>query len=224
MKKKISVEPVIAYRFEDYREEHFQQISSPFCNFSHAQNTMQAYKNILGFSIGNYTPTKIKIECTLYHGCEKLVETQVLEDNTWFSNNILINKWTDFGKLRYCQLPVKTKLSINIILAFDKPGQDITIGCVSMNLFDEKMKFRSGVQPLNLWPFYQIDKRLGCMKEYKGRAYNEHMQDSNKIDDLIQNIHNEFAQIILEFESFIFPMYYSSRDRDQIELWKYPRA
>ena len=68
-------------------------------------------------SLGNYTPTKIKIECTLYHGCEKLVDTQVLEDNTWFSNNILINKWTDFGKLRYCQLPVKTKLSINIILA-----------------------------------------------------------------------------------------------------------
>ena len=40
---------------------------------------MQAYKNILTFSVGTYTPTKIKIECTLYHGCEKLVEEQVIE-------------------------------------------------------------------------------------------------------------------------------------------------
>lgn len=99
---------------------------------------MQAYSNILRFSIGNYTPTKIKIECTLYHGCEKLVEKQVIESNTWFSNNIQINKQTNFGKLRYCQLPVKTKLSVNVILVFDKPGQDLTIGCVSINLFDEK--------------------------------------------------------------------------------------
>ena len=140
-------------------------------------------------------PTKIKMELTLYHGCELLVEKQIIESNTWFSNNVLINKSVNFGALRYCQIPVKTRLSINIILAFDKPGQDLTIGCVSMNLFNEKQKFKSGRQALNLWPFYQIDRRLGCMKEYKGREYkpNEGLDQAMDQDTLIQKIHNEFA-------------------------------
>jgi hypothetical protein len=42
------------------------------------------------------------------------------------------------------------------------------IGCVSANLFDEKGTLRTGVKGLNVWPFYEIDNRLGCMKEYYG--------------------------------------------------------
>jgi hypothetical protein len=114
---------------------------------------MEKYKNILRFSIGNFTPMKIKIQFDLFHGCEKLVQSQVIQE-VYFSNNVQINKWTDFGNLRYCQLPVKTRLSINVILVFREPAYELTIGCVSMNLFDEKKKFRSGVQNLNIWPFY----------------------------------------------------------------------
>jgi len=40
-----------------------------------------------------------------------------------------------------------------------------------MNLFDEKKRFEAGKIDLNLWPFYEIDERLGCMKEYKGLYY-----------------------------------------------------
>ena len=60
---------------------------------------------------------KIKVELDLYHGCEKLVETQVVEE-VYFSNNVVFDKWTNFGDLRYCQLPVKTRLSANVILVF----------------------------------------------------------------------------------------------------------
>lgn len=150
----------------------------------------------------------------MFHGCEKLVETQVCQE-VFFSNNIYINKWCDFGSLRYCQLPVKTRLSLNVILVF-KEAYELTIGCVSMNLFDEKKKYMSGVHDLNIWPFYEIDERLGCMKEYKGRSYDQNEDQ----DDIIRNIHNEFTKVVLEFESFICPMYYSSRDINQINQWK----
>jgi hypothetical protein len=58
-------------------------------------------------------------------------------------------------------------LSFNIMM-LTKEGQALTIGCVSLNLFDEKGRFRSGLIEFNVWPFYEIDERLGCMKEYNG--------------------------------------------------------
>ena len=62
---------------------------------------------------------------------------------------------------------MKTRLSFNIIM-LTKEGQQLTIGCVSLNLFDEKGRFRNGLRELNVWPFYELDERLGCMKEYNG--------------------------------------------------------
>ena len=78
-----------------------------------------------------------------------------------------------------------------------------------MNLFDDKKRFQSGKVDLNIWPFYEIDNRLGCMKEYKGMYYDP---NERRDDDFINKIHNEFSKLVLEFESFICPMVYSSRD------------
>lgn len=88
----------------------------------------------------------------------------------------------DFGNLRYSQLPVVTRLCFNVILVFkENQGLELTIACVSMNLFDEKQRFKNGMQDLNVWPFYKIDARLGCMKEYQGRYFNEKGQE--QVDD-----------------------------------------
>lgn len=46
------------------------------------------------------------------------------------------------------------------------------------------------------------------MKEYKGRHY--HYNEDR--DRIIQNIHSSFANLVIEFETFIAPMYYQSRD------------
>jgi hypothetical protein len=64
---------------------------------------------------------------------------------------------------------------------------------VSINLFDENKKFKSGIQSLNVWPFYEIDERLGCMKEYKGRRYTE----GEDRDRIIESISNEFCQLMI---------------------------
>ena len=55
------------------------------------------------------------------------------------------------------------------------------------------------------------------MKEYKGLSYDQN--DDRDSTNIIQNIHNEFTKLVLEFESFICPMYYSSRDINLIKEW-----
>lgn len=37
-----------------------------------------------------------------------------------------------------------------------------------MYIFDDERRFRSGINALNMWPFYKIDPRLLCMGQYWG--------------------------------------------------------
>jgi len=106
---------------------------------------------------------------------------------------------------------MKTRLSFNIIMV-SKEGYQLTIGCVSVNLFDEKGRFRNGLRELNVWPFYEIDPRLGCMKEYNGFSKKELETMRSQIDAL-------FTKLVIEFESFIHPLYYSARDEKKVETY-----
>ena len=103
----------------------------------------------------------------MYHGCDELLESGSIQKSieVYFSQNVTFDQVIQFGSLKYCQIPVKARLAFNIILFFQENAH-MVIGSVSINLFDEKGQFRSGVQDLNIWPFYKIDDRLGCMKEY----------------------------------------------------------
>jgi len=88
------------------------------------------------------------------------------------------------------------------------------------------------MKELNIWPFYSIDSRLGCMKEYNGFSKNDSLKKTqsniskeefeyqSKVYEKyvkIKGIHNYFAQLFLEFESFFLPMYYSSRNEKKLE-------
>ena len=101
LKREVSFKEEVSCHFEAYKDENFDAIKFPFCNFADQTHTIESYKNILRFSLGNFIPMKIKVELDLYHGCEKLVETQVVQE-VFFSNNVHFNKWTNFGNLRYC--------------------------------------------------------------------------------------------------------------------------
>lgn len=108
---------------------------------------------------------------------------------------------------------MKTRLSFNIAM-ITKEGYALTIGCVSLNLFDEKGRFRNGLRELNVWPFYEIDERLGCMKEYNGMTVQQ-----AQAKDFQKQIDSLFTKLIIEFESFICPLYYSSRDEKKIDFY-----
>lgn len=107
---------------------------------------------------------------------------------------------------------MKTRLSFNLNM-LTKEGQCLTIACVSVNLFDEKGRFRNGVRELNVWPFYELDERLGCMKEYNGMTV-----EQVQAKDIHRTIDSLFTKLVLEFESFICPLYYSSRDEKKIDF------
>ncbi|CDW85366.1 phosphatidylinositol 3-and 4-kinase family protein [Stylonychia lemnae] len=199
-------------------EEHFltqelQKIHTPYCNFGNKYDTIINYQNILSSTFSKCTPLKLVVECTLFHGCETLTQS-VHSEEAYFNNTVRYNQWINFGNLRYCQIPMKTRLSFNIIM-LTKEGQQLTIGCVSLNLFDEKGRFRNGLRELNVWPFYELDERLGCMKEYNGITVS---QAQSK--DFHKQIDSLFTKLLIEFEGFNYPFYYSSRDEKKIDFYK----
>jgi hypothetical protein len=167
----------------------------------------------LSILFGKVTPLKLQIECYLYHGCEVLTQG-VVSDEVYFSNTLRLDQWISFGNLRYCQIPMKTRLSFNLNMV-TKEGYSLTIACVSMNLFDEKGRFRNGARELNVWPFYELDERLGCMKEFNGCTVEQTQgqRDRGSIDSL-------FCKLVVEFETFICPLVYSSRDEKKIDQYK----
>jgi hypothetical protein len=82
-----------------------------------------------------------------------------------------------------------------------------------MNLFSANdSRFKSGLKDLNVWPFYEIDERLGCMKEYNGMKHS----DSIKVHNDHSLLHQFFTKLNLQFETFMFPLVYTSRDEKEI--------
>ena len=201
-----------------YVSQYMPQIRKPFCNFADHYETIRQYKRMLRWDFkGDYTPVKIRVDCTLLHGCDPLLEG---DDSTrrskevYLAQTVNLNQVIKFKELRYCQIPIKTRLAFSITLVFQE-NAELTIGCVSINLFDEKGQFRSGPQDLNIWPFYTIDERLGCMKEYNGMTkanYDYHRRRGTQ--------HMLFSKLMLSFEAFICPMVYSSRDERKISIYK----
>ena len=67
---------------------------------------------------GKFTPVKIQLECTLYHGCEVLTEG-VLSSEVYFNNTLHFDQWITFGNLRVRNTP---QLIFHIVLP--NPDED----------------------------------------------------------------------------------------------------
>jgi phosphatidylinositol-4,5-bisphosphate 3-kinase catalytic subunit alpha/beta/delta len=70
-----------------------------------------------------------------------------------FSMNPKFDEMIRFGNLRISQLPLETRIGINLTVVGGK-GRMMVIGCVQTNLFDKEGKIRQGRVELNVWPFY----------------------------------------------------------------------
>ncbi|CAI2363985.1 unnamed protein product [Moneuplotes crassus] len=184
-------------------------INSMFGNFSINYDKIARFKQIM-FGKGSITPLYLQVECMLYHGCE-LLSNVVKSKKINFNNNAKFNEWISFDKMRYCELSKKTRLSFNIRMNTSEDIEMI-IGSVSINLFDDQGKLNSGIRDLNIWPFYSIDSRLGCMKEYYGVSKDKSISGIN--------FNTLFSKLYIELESFALPMYYSPRtDEDMKNIY-----
>ena len=208
-----------------YINKHMEGVQTHFCNFGEKYDTIKNIRDLMRFDFHNkelglteLTPIKIRVDCTIYHGCDELLEksnSKKQSKSVYFSPNVTFDQVISFENLKYCQIPVKTRLAFDIILIFQE-NATLTIGTVSINLFDENSQFRSGVQDLNIWPFYEKDERLGCMKEYNGVK-----SDVSKRKNLsADSIHLEFSKLVVGFDTFICPLVYSSRDEKKITKYK----
>lgn len=186
--------------------ENLLNINSVFANYSFNYDKIALFKNIM-FGKGSIIPQYLEVKCMLYHGCELLSEV-VMSKKIQFKTNAKFNEWIYFDNMRYCELSKKTRLSFNIVLT-SVENVKITIGSVSINLFDDQGKMNSGICDLNIWPFYEIDSRLGCMKEYYGVL-------KEKIKQKV-NINTMFSKLYIEIESFVLPMYYSPRTDEDMK-------
>lgn len=199
------------------------KISTNWCNYGQSLKTIDAYKSLISAHFGKLTPLKLRVDCYLYHGGDYLVDedkSRRKSHEIFFNNNIYFNQWIDF-ELKYCQMPEKTRLSFNIVLIFEEKNvPELVIGTVSTNLFNKQGQFQSGRRELNIWPFYQIDERLGCMKEYNGLT----TQQAKTVSQNPQLLHLYFSRLLVYFEVFINPMYYSSRDDRKIERFNLTRT
>lgn len=69
-----------------------------------------------------------------------VADSTIKSKEVYISQSISFNQVIKFGKLnplRYCQIPIKTRLAFSIKMLFQE-NAELTIGCVSINLFDEK--------------------------------------------------------------------------------------
>lgn len=187
-------------------QEHILGINSVYSNFSWNLDKMMLFKQVM-FGKASIKPHCLEVEWMLYHGAE-LLSDKVTSKQSYFNSNPKFNQWINFNNMRYWELPKKTRLSFNIILT-TMESIKITIGSVSINLFDEKGKLNSGIRDLNIWPFYSIDSRLGCMKEYFGVSKNR--SQGNKI-----NMNTLFSKIYIQIEDFSLPMFYTPRTNEDM--------
>lgn len=97
------------------------KIQKPFCNFADQYNVIESYQKALKWDFGNYMPIKVRVDCRLYHGCDPLLdgdESKRRSKEIFMAQGINYNQTIKFAGLRYCQIPIKTRLSFSIVLVF----------------------------------------------------------------------------------------------------------
>ena len=130
------------YAAKDDSQENLLGINDLYSNHSFNFGKMALFKRVM-FGEGSFIPHFIEVDCKLYHGAEEIF-TPVTSKRVYFNNCAKFNQWIYFEHLRYCQLPKKTRLSFNIIMTTVE-NVKITIGTVSMNIFDDQGKLNSGI-------------------------------------------------------------------------------
>lgn len=113
---------------KDYITSCMPGVQTQFCNFGHKYDTIKNIQDLMRFDftrpdlhLKDLTPLKIRVECTIYHGCDELLEkgkSKQVSKEMYFDQNISFDQMISFDNLKYCQIPNKTRLSFNIILIF----------------------------------------------------------------------------------------------------------
>ena len=146
-----------------------------------------------------FPPYWMRFDVMLLYG-EDVVENCCKSTRNYpFNFNARAMEWVTFP-IKVSNLPKETRVGINVY-AISKQGDSFLLGSVVKPVFNEYGSCITGKTSLNLWPFYKVEQRIGCMQEFWGK--NSGYTERSDSDPLIpsQN-YLEYAKIYLEFDSY----------------------
>ena len=101
----------------------------------------------------------------------------------------------------------KTRLAFNIVVTSTN-GEELIIGCATINLFETDGRLITGYQEIAVWPFCSIDSQLTGMDPFLGSL---RTLPSDKI-----------CKVLLQFDTYAKDVYYTVSDRDIMTLLQFP--
>lgn len=164
----------------------------------------------------------LKFEVMLVYG-EKVVkfkgrECLLRSQQVNFAFNARMEEWMNFN-IPISNLPKEARLCINILAI--SPQETFIIGSAATTLYDEFGRLRTGLQCLNIWPFYRVEPRFSCMNSYCGAS--GYIVPKHYSAGELEEGHMEkgYGQIVVELEEYLTePNVWSLRDGDYMQDWK----
>lgn len=109
-----------------------------------------------------------------------------------FNYSSRLMEWVSFP-LKIAELPKEARIGVNIH-AIGAAGHSYLIGSCTRTLFDEFGELKTGIQEMQIWPFYRVEERLACMQDFWGMQTDHYEQLSkSKL---------EYSRIYIQFDLF----------------------
>jgi len=199
---------------------------------SNRHSTVALHSSFSNFAIGNaglatdmaslfklpFRLRQLRFEVMLVYGESLLRQCNICTQSLAFTLNPRLYEWVNFD-IRISELPKETRVCVNIYGGGEiGMGEECRIGCASKSLFDEFGNIRSGLQALNVWPFYMIEERLACMGDFWGKA---NVTTTGSASSAPHESHeSDYCQLYLQFDTFLTPTaQWSLRDNDHMKGW-----
>ena len=191
-------------------------LHSSFSNFSISNAALSTDMSTL-FKLP-FRIRQLRFEIMLLYGENVLRNCVKSTRNVEFGLNPRVYEWVNFG-IRVSEIPKETRIGVNIYARGEVMEEECILGSANKTLFDEFGNIRTGLQVLNIWPFYMIEPRLACMGDFWGKA-NMGCCGSGSHHENYESQESDYGQLYLQFDSYLTDtVQWSLRDHDHMKGW-----
>lgn len=137
-------------------------------------------------------PYLLSFDLMILYGDSIVKDSLHRTEYTPFNYSSRLMEWVTFP-LKISDLPKESRIGVNIY-AVGAFGHSFLIGSCTRTIFDEFGELRTGIQEMQIWPFYRVEARLSCMQDFWG-LQTDHYENFSK-EKL------EYCRIYIQFELF----------------------
>lgn len=163
---------------------------------------------------------QLRFQVMLMYGESLLRQSSISTQSLGFTLNPRLYEWVNFN-IRISELPKETRVCVNIYAGGEiGVDEECVIGCAAKSLFDEFGHIRTGLQALNIWPFYMIEERLACMGDFWGKVNIVTNGSVSQANALYESHETDYCQLYIQFDDFLTPTaQWSLRENDHMKGW-----